>query len=43
MKTLVYNFLKKKFIFKETAIPKIKNDELLIKLKHQLFVVQTYI
>ncbi len=33
MKALFYNFSKKKFLFKEIAIPKIKPDELLVKVK----------
>ncbi len=32
-KALFYNFLSKKFIFKKTAIPKIKKDEALVKVK----------
>jgi len=33
MKALFYNFSKKKFLFKEIVVPKIKPDELLIKIK----------
>ncbi len=33
MKALFYNFSKKKFILRETAIPKIKSDEVLVKVK----------
>jgi 2-desacetyl-2-hydroxyethyl bacteriochlorophyllide A dehydrogenase len=33
MKALVYNFAKKKFLFKEIPLPKVKEKEILIKVK----------